>query len=214
MKEWLSQHLEPLSWSAADLSRASGIPVETVSKYIEGEKPTKEDLLKIAKALHLAPEMLFRQADVPYQKPGDWKKRIILLLAALILAFTAFTAGLLLGVTSTRSDETRVTATSPFATAPADSQPPSLSLEASQPAPMRAHRDDTSVRTGAWEQIEAATLCKSPSPESVVILVDPFDALAEIWMLTCPNGDMESYRVVYTPTVSGTTAIVTKMARP
>jgi transcriptional regulator with XRE-family HTH domain len=214
MKQWLSQHLEPLSWSAADLSRASGIPVETVSKYLEGDKPTKEDLLKIAKALHLAPESLFRQAGVPYQKPGAWKKKIILLFGALILAFTAFTGGLLLGATANRSDEMQATATSPFATAPADSKQPSLGLEASQPAPMRAHRDDTTIRTGAWEQIEAATLCKSPSPESVVILIDPFDALAEIWVMTCPNGDMESYRVVYTPTVSGTTAIVTKMARP
>jgi hypothetical protein len=139
------------------------------------------------------------------------KKKIALALTTFILALVAFTGGLLLGVLSTRdAQEQRLTAAS--ATAPADQ--PNLGIEASQPAPMRAHRDDTTVRAGAWEQIEAATLCKSPSPDNVHILVDPLDALAEIWILACPDREDESYRVVYTPTVSGTTTIVTKMARP
>jgi transcriptional regulator with XRE-family HTH domain len=210
-KHWLSRHLELLDWSPEDLTQASGIPKETVDKYLQGEKPSQDDLFKIAKSLHLAPESLFREAGVPYPKPDAWKKKIFLALAVLILTFTAFVVGLLLGITSQRAADRPQPQVTETAAASLDELP---DTQASQTAPMRPHRDDTTVRAGAWEQIEAATLCKSPSSDNVYILVDPLDALAEIWILTCPGGQDESYRVVYTPTVSGTTTIVTKMARP
>jgi hypothetical protein len=143
------------------------------------------------------------------------KKKIILAFIALILVLVAFTGGLLLGVSTTRQAKEQPLTTAPPAATPTGQF--DLGIEASQPAPMRTHWDGTVVRAGAWEQIEAATLCKSPSQDSLYILyilVDPLDALAEIWLLTCPEGEDEAYRVVYTPTVSGTTTIVTRMARP
>ena len=141
------------------------------------------------------------------------KKKIILALAVLILTFTAFAGGLLLGVTSQRaaSQQQQHPQVTETAAASLDGLP---DTQASQTAPLRPLRDDTTVRAGAWEQVEAVALCQSPSPDNLYILVDPLDALAEIWILTCPGGQDEAYRVVYTPTVSGTTTIVTKMARP
>jgi hypothetical protein len=139
------------------------------------------------------------------------KKKIFLALAVLILTFTAFVVGLLLGVTSQRAADRPQPQVTETAAASLDELP---DTQASQTAPLRPHRDDAPVRLGAWEQVEAATLCQSPSPDNLYVLVDPLDALAEIWILACPGGEDESYRVVYTPTVSGTTTIVTKMARP
>ena len=139
------------------------------------------------------------------------KKKIFLALAVLILTFTAFVGGLLLGVTSQRATDHSQPQATETAAISLDELP---DTQASQVAPLIPHRDESAVRAGAWEQIEAATLCQSPSPDNVYILIDPLDALAEIWILACPDGDDESYRVVYTPTVSGTTTIVTKMARP
>ena len=136
---------------------------------------------------------------------------IILAIAVLILSFTAFTGGLLLGVTSTREDknqnETDVLVIQPTQT----SHVPAAEVEPLLPA---ADAKPESARTGAWEQIAVATLCKSPSPDNLYILVDPFDTLAEIWLLTCLDGEDEAYRVSYLPTVSGMTTTVTKMARP
>jgi transcriptional regulator with XRE-family HTH domain len=210
-KHWLSQHLEPLGWSSKNLAHISGIPEETVDKYLQGKKPSPDNLLKIARSLHIEPEFLFREAGVPYPKPDAWKKKIIIALAVLILTFTAFVGGLLLGVTSQRAAERPQPQATETAVISLNELP---ETQASQAAPLRPHRDDTTVRAGAWEQIEAATLCKSPSPDNVYILIDPLDALAEIWIMACPDGEDESYRVVYTPTVSGTTTIVTKIARP
>lgn len=137
------------------------------------------------------------------------KKNITLAFTAFILVLVAFTGGLLLGVSTTwQEKEQPLTAAVPVVMSTGQTAP---DIEASQAAPVIR---DAPMRTGAWEQIEAATLCKSPSPEDLYILVDPLDALAEIWLLTCPNGQDEAYRVVYTPTVSGATTIVTRMARP
>lgn len=139
------------------------------------------------------------------------KKKIFLAFAVLILTFTAFVVGLLLGVTSQRAAERPQPQVTETAAVSLDGLP---DTQASQTAPLRPLRDDTTVRAGAWKQVEAVALCQSPSPDNLYILVDPLDALAEIWILACPDGEDEAYRVVYTPTVSGATAIVTKMARP
>ncbi|MDX9991567.1 MAG: hypothetical protein RBS68_05900 [Anaerolineales bacterium] len=140
------------------------------------------------------------------------KKKIVFAFATFIFVLVAFTGGLLAGVSATRQEEQTSAATAtPVALAGAPIGQPGVHLEASRPAPVIR---DASLRTSAWQQIEAVTLCKSLSEDDVIVLVDPANALAETWVLACPTGKQEAYKVEYVPTISGTSFTVTRMAQP
>jgi transcriptional regulator with XRE-family HTH domain len=62
--DWLLNQLRERSWSQADLARASGLTRGGVSNYINGRTPDEAALRKIAKALKLSPEAVFRAAGV------------------------------------------------------------------------------------------------------------------------------------------------------
>lgn len=83
-------------------------------------------------------------------------------------------------------------------------------IEASQSAPV----EESKLRLSAWDEIEAISLCKSPSEQDVIVLIDPSNALAETWLLVCDDGRQEAYKVEYVPTISGASFTVTKMAQP
>jgi transcriptional regulator with XRE-family HTH domain len=62
--EWMLQRLQELTWSQADLARASGLTRGAVSNYINGRIPDEAALRKIAKAFKLPPETVFRAAGI------------------------------------------------------------------------------------------------------------------------------------------------------
>lgn len=67
--EWLLEKMKELDWSQADLSRASGLTTGAVSNYINGRIPGEAALRKIAKALHMSPETVFRAAGILPPEP-------------------------------------------------------------------------------------------------------------------------------------------------
>ncbi len=68
--EWLTKKLQEVRWSQADLSRYSGITTGAISNYINGRIPDKSALIKIAKALKVSPEIVFRAANIlPQENP-------------------------------------------------------------------------------------------------------------------------------------------------
>ena len=70
---WLLDRLNELNWSQADLSRASGLTTGAISNYINGRIPDKAGLRKIAKAIKLPPETVFRAAGVlPSTTDDPW----------------------------------------------------------------------------------------------------------------------------------------------
>jgi transcriptional regulator with XRE-family HTH domain len=62
--DWLLERLKELDWSQADLARGSGLTRSVISKYMTGRIPDEAALRKIAKALHIAPESVFRAAGI------------------------------------------------------------------------------------------------------------------------------------------------------
>ena len=62
--DWLLDRLKEKEWSQADLARASGLTTAAISKYINGRTPDDTALSKIAKALKLPAETVYRAAGV------------------------------------------------------------------------------------------------------------------------------------------------------
>lgn len=64
--DWLLEKLKEQDWSQADLARASGLTRAAISRYINdyARKPDEDALRKIAKALSMAPEAVFRAAGI------------------------------------------------------------------------------------------------------------------------------------------------------
>ena len=61
--EWLYQELEKRGWQPIDLSRKSGVNSGNLSRILNGyRKAGPEYCLKIARALALPPELVFRKA--------------------------------------------------------------------------------------------------------------------------------------------------------
>lgn len=62
--EWLANKLEEENLSQADFSRLSGISRPQISRIINGGRGVGEEgLNKIAKALNIAPDIVFRAAN-------------------------------------------------------------------------------------------------------------------------------------------------------
>ena len=62
--DWLLKQLKEKNWAQADLARASGLTTAAISKYINGRIPDDASLRKIAKALKISAEAVFRAAGV------------------------------------------------------------------------------------------------------------------------------------------------------
>lgn len=62
--DWLLAHLKASNWSQAELAKRSGLTRGAVSNYINGRTPAEGALRKIAHALHVSPETVFRAAGL------------------------------------------------------------------------------------------------------------------------------------------------------
>lgn len=51
--EWLRDQFTQRDWSDSDAAEASALPVEVISAWLDGERPTIEELRKLAAALRL-----------------------------------------------------------------------------------------------------------------------------------------------------------------
>lgn len=72
---WLTYELKLRGWDQAELARRSGVTTAQISRIITGERKTGPEVSrKIARALHLPPEEVFRQAGLlprqSLQSPG------------------------------------------------------------------------------------------------------------------------------------------------
>lgn len=61
---WLLEKLKELNWTQADLAHYSGLTKGAISNYINGRIPDKKALLKIAKAIKVPNEIIFRAANL------------------------------------------------------------------------------------------------------------------------------------------------------
>ncbi|MFZ5856737.1 MAG: helix-turn-helix domain-containing protein [Chloroflexota bacterium] len=68
--DWLLNQMQQKEWSQADLARHSGLTKGAISKYINGRIPDEAAIRKIARALKISPETVFRAAGLlPPQSP-------------------------------------------------------------------------------------------------------------------------------------------------
>lgn len=75
--DWLLSQLKERDWSQADLARYSGLTRGGVSNYINGRIPDESALRKIAKALKLSPEEVFRRAGLlPPLVEDPWAEKM------------------------------------------------------------------------------------------------------------------------------------------
>lgn len=51
--EWLRDQFTQRDWSDSDAAEACALPVEVISAWLDGERPTVEELRKLAAALRL-----------------------------------------------------------------------------------------------------------------------------------------------------------------
>jgi transcriptional regulator with XRE-family HTH domain len=65
--EWLLEVIQGRGWSQADLARASGLTRAAISNYVNNKitYPDEHALARIARALQLPPEELYRRANIP-----------------------------------------------------------------------------------------------------------------------------------------------------
>ena len=65
-EDWLSAQMKQRSWSQAQLARESGVSRQTISYWFSGKskKPDQESLQKIADALGLPVEEVYRAAGI------------------------------------------------------------------------------------------------------------------------------------------------------
>lgn len=61
---WLLEKMQEMKWTQADLARYSGLTKGAISNYVNGRTPDKSALQKIAHALKIPPEIVFRAANL------------------------------------------------------------------------------------------------------------------------------------------------------
>jgi transcriptional regulator with XRE-family HTH domain len=71
--DWLVDRMKEMGWSQADFARASGLTRQAISYYLsdKSKSPDEFALQKIARALTLPPEYVFRKAGLLPAKPED-----------------------------------------------------------------------------------------------------------------------------------------------
>lgn len=71
--EWLQEQLNNREWSQADLSRKTKLSTAAISRIMSGfRRPDPDSIVKIAKALKLPPETVYRAAGMlPLGRQGD-----------------------------------------------------------------------------------------------------------------------------------------------
>lgn len=75
--DWILSRLIEKNWSQADLARESGLTRSAISKYMQGRIPDEEALRKIAKALKVSPEEVFRRAGLlPPLVEDPWAEKM------------------------------------------------------------------------------------------------------------------------------------------
>ena len=63
--DWLNDQMNSRGWRAVDLANAANLPSATVVRILNGDRNAGPDAaVKIAKALSLSPEHVFRQAGL------------------------------------------------------------------------------------------------------------------------------------------------------
>lgn len=69
---WLNTKMREHSWSQSDLARASGLTRQAISYYLseKSKQPDEFALQRIAHALKLPPEQVYRAAGILPQKPN------------------------------------------------------------------------------------------------------------------------------------------------
>ncbi len=78
--DWLQQELQNRGWNQAELARRSGITTAQVSRVMTGEQhPGPEVGRKIARALRIPPEEVFRRAGLlpPAQKQPEGTEELV-----------------------------------------------------------------------------------------------------------------------------------------
>lgn len=69
--EWLTKKMSDMGFTQAAFSRATGLTRQAISYYLSGKskQPDEFALQKIAKALNLPPEEVYRAAGIPLSPP-------------------------------------------------------------------------------------------------------------------------------------------------
>jgi transcriptional regulator with XRE-family HTH domain len=69
--DWLSTKMREREWSQSDLARAAGLTRQAISYYLseKSKQPDEFALQRIAHALKLPPEQVYRAAGILPQKP-------------------------------------------------------------------------------------------------------------------------------------------------
>jgi transcriptional regulator with XRE-family HTH domain len=84
--DWLQHELQQRGWNQAELARRSRLTTAQVSRIMTGEQsPGPVSCQKLARALHLQPEDVFRRAGLlpPAVKPPDGTEELVSLFSAL-----------------------------------------------------------------------------------------------------------------------------------
>jgi transcriptional regulator with XRE-family HTH domain len=99
---WLLSELETRRWSMRELARQTGVSESTISRIISGKRnPSTRLSRRIAEALHLPPETIFREAgllpesneEAPgvrealylfQELPEDEQRRVLLIMRTLL----------------------------------------------------------------------------------------------------------------------------------
>lgn len=73
--DWLLEQLKERGWSQSELSHITGLTRQAISYYLSGKskQPDEFALQKIAKALKLPPEEVYRAAGIPLSQPQETK---------------------------------------------------------------------------------------------------------------------------------------------
>lgn len=71
--KWLSGQLRARDWSQSDLAHAAGLTRQSISYYLseKSKQPDEFALRKIASALRLPPEEVYRAAGIPLSPTED-----------------------------------------------------------------------------------------------------------------------------------------------
>ena len=72
---WLAKELDQRSWTQADLARSAGVSRAQVSRVLSGmSSPGKAFCRQIARAMHITPETVFREAGLLPPEPKETKR--------------------------------------------------------------------------------------------------------------------------------------------
>lgn len=74
--DWLNQQLEARNWQPAQLAKAAGVYQSTLGNILNGTRRLGPEIgVKIARALDLPPELVFRKAGLLPPATGDFWER-------------------------------------------------------------------------------------------------------------------------------------------